>query len=208
MPSRLLSRRRFICTSALVTVVTILDACGASLLASEPAGKPLFRFMQWNDTHVEARQPNDYPRANERFEYLVESLGKATDDSVPDFIIGVGDLVHGMGGLSTITPDFKRLKDLTGVVKHAGFYQIVISGTASYPSDFATYDVFPDRIHVQMHSLPKSLLDPSTNIHGKRRHGIDYTDATHRTHEAYLRGNAEERMFDIALIGKKRIPKP
>ena len=334
------------CTSALGTAATTLGVCGASLLASEPTDKRLFRFIQWNDTHVDATQPNDYPRANQRFEYLVESLGKAAGDLVPDFVIGVGDLVHG-DNFPSLAPDFKRFKELTaslkvplfpvvgnhenvqqegdavfeaayreyfgedrtnytfehggvlfvvlnssgaprsnltevgqrrnawlrdileasgdqpkilnchiplvpvreesvlkksfgfgsyiahdaklidlvearsdsviavlsghlhltGVVKHTGFYQIVTSGTASYPSDFATYDVFPDRIHVQMHSLPKSLLDPSTNIHGKRRHGIDYTDATHHTHGAYIRGNAEERMFDIALKGKKRLPR-
>ncbi|MEA1951826.1 MAG: metallophosphoesterase [Planctomycetota bacterium] len=352
MADKNLSRRRFVQVSALAAAATTLGARGTCLLAGEPAGKRLFRFIQCNDTHVEATRPSDYLRANQRFAHLVELLGKAAEGSAPDFVVGVGDLIHGEN-LHSLAPDLERFKGLaahlkvplfpvvgnhenvqregdavyeaayrehfgadrtnytfehggvlfvalnnsgapasnrtevgqrrnawlrdvledsgdrpkiicchiplvpvreesvlkksfgfgsyiahdakllglveaysdsvvavlsghlhlSGVIEHkvpghGGFYQIVTSGTASYPSDFASYDVFPDRIHVQMHSLPEGLLEPTTNIHGKHRHGIDYTDATHRTHEAYIRGNAEERMFDIALKGKKRISRP
>ncbi|MGW8255999.1 MAG: metallophosphoesterase family protein [Thermoguttaceae bacterium] len=94
---------------------------------------------------------------------------------------------------------------LTGVVQRKGVYHICPSGTASYPCDFATYDVFRDRIQVRMHSVPKELLTPQTDIHGPPRWKTPYTDAKHTTHETYIRGNPNERDFEIRLDGKKRL---
>jgi hypothetical protein len=88
---------------------------------------------------------------------------------------------------------------LTGVVVRNGVHHVSISGTASYPCDFATYDVFDDRIRLRVHSLPKELLTPTTDIHGRPRHEVDYTDSRHPTHEAYIKGNASERALDIML---------
>ncbi|NLE36495.1 MAG: hypothetical protein GX621_00555, partial [Pirellulaceae bacterium] len=88
---------------------------------------------------------------------------------------------------------------LTGMVQCKGVHYIAISGTASYPCDFATYDVFADRIRMRVRSLPEKLITPQTNLHGKPRHKIDYTDAAHPTHDAYMKGNASERDFEIVL---------
>jgi len=88
---------------------------------------------------------------------------------------------------------------LTGVVLRNGVHHVSISGTASYPCDFASYDVFPDRLRLRAHTLPKELLTPETNIHGRPRHKIDYADDAHPTHASYLKGNLSERALDIAL---------
>jgi hypothetical protein len=88
---------------------------------------------------------------------------------------------------------------ITGTVRRKGVHHIVISGTASYPCDFATYDVFPDHVRVKVRRLPEELLTPESNIHGKRRHNIDYTDSDHPTHESYIMGNASERDFEMKL---------
>jgi hypothetical protein len=88
---------------------------------------------------------------------------------------------------------------LSGAVKRKGVYHVVTSGTASYPCDFASYEVFADHIRVRMHSLPRELVTPMTDIHGKPRYKIDYTDAEHPTHQLYVAGNASERAFDIPL---------
>jgi hypothetical protein len=95
---------------------------------------------------------------------------------------------------------------LTGVVQRNGIYHVSISGTASYPCDYADYEVFNDRIRVRVHSLPQELLTPGTNIHGKPRYKLNYTDADHPTHELYIHGNRAERDFEIHLQGKKRLP--
>ncbi|MEN6537353.1 MAG: metallophosphoesterase, partial [Bryobacteraceae bacterium] len=63
---------------------------------------------------------------------------------------------------------------LTGMVKEKGVAHASICGTASYPHDVALYSVFPDRIEAEVIRLPSNLLAPETNIHGFRRHGIDY----------------------------------
>lgn len=88
---------------------------------------------------------------------------------------------------------------LTGVVVRKGVHHVSVSGTASYPCDFASFDVFPDRIRMRLHSLPAKLQTPDTNIHGRRRHKVDFTDATHPTPESYVRGNPSERDVEIAL---------
>jgi len=333
--------RRWFLRSAIAAGV--IASCHGAATAASPTAKPLFRFMQWNDTHVEATEPSAYPRCNERLRHAVRSLGAPEGYPMPDFIVGVGDLIprarpenaepdlaafasitaklrcpfyplignhenvqregdaayespfchafetaktnytfrrgnvlfvminnsgapssnnRGAGRqrdawvrrvleTSPETPkilcchiplvairedavlkksfgfaSYRALDDvlldlvkthsdsiiavlsghlhLTGAVRQAGVYHIVASGTASYPSDVAVYDVFADQIHVRMIGMKKELLAP-TDIHGKHRHGIDYTDATHPTHEAYVRGNPQERDFVIPLRGKKRV---
>ena len=94
---------------------------------------------------------------------------------------------------------------LTGVVQRKGIYHITISGTASYPCDYAVYEVYPDRIGICVQSLSKELLTPNTNIHGKPRYKTGFTDTKHPTAESYIRGNPAERKFNIRLEGKKRL---
>lgn len=89
---------------------------------------------------------------------------------------------------------------LTGVIEKNGVMHIVPSGLASYPHDIAVFDVFDDRIDVEMQSSPAELAEPyKSNIHGERRHKIDYVDAAHPTHELYVTGNPSERAFTIPL---------
>ena len=94
---------------------------------------------------------------------------------------------------------------LTGMVQRNSIFHIVTSGTASYPCDWASYEVFADRIHVRMHTIPQELITPQSDIHGRPRFKIDYTDSVHPTHEAYMKGNPEERDFVILLTGKKKL---
>lgn len=93
---------------------------------------------------------------------------------------------------------------LTGMRQRQGIYHVSISGTASYPCDFAIYDVFPDRIVVSVQQLPGQLARSQPSIHGKTRHGRDFTDAEHRTPEEYQSGRVEERRFTILCSGSKR----
>ena len=95
---------------------------------------------------------------------------------------------------------------MTGVRQMDGIYHITPSGTAGYPADFASYDVFADRIEVRMHRAPDHLHGDAAggDIHGVRRHGVDFTDADHPDHERYVSGNPEERHFAIALTGARR----
>ena len=90
---------------------------------------------------------------------------------------------------------------LTAVKKLRGIYHIMPSGTAGYPADFATYDVYADRVEVAMQRAPGELIgDPTLgDIHGVHRHGTDYNDRDHPDHECYVSGKAEERQFTIEL---------
>ncbi|MDP6114116.1 MAG: metallophosphoesterase [Planctomycetota bacterium] len=92
---------------------------------------------------------------------------------------------------------------LTSVQEQSGVHQIMPGGIGGYPSDFAAFDVYADRIDMKMHSPPEEILDPAGNIHGKRRHSIDYTDSQHPTHHAYIWGNENERRVSIPLAGPK-----
>ena len=95
---------------------------------------------------------------------------------------------------------------LTAVRQRLGIYHIMPSGTAGYPADFAIYDVYADRVEVQMQRAPDELIgDPALgDIHGARRHAIDYIDDDHPDHESYVSGNADERCFAIKLNSGKQ----
>ena len=308
----------------------------AATQASKPSDIPLFRFVQWNDVHIDETQPPGYQLTNEKMRYLVEWINDAKRLPRPDFVIGIGDMIHG-GSLESLAPNIQLqrrfLRDLkipfypvignhenvqqegdpkheaafreafgddrtnytlehkdlllvmlnnsgapksnsnavgrrrnewfrsilsssvglpkivcchiplvplrdeivlaksfgftsytakdeqllslvdqhaksiiavlsghlhlTGVVARNGVHHVSIAGTASYPCDFATYDVFSDRIQLRVHSLPQKLLTPNTNIHGRPRHEVAYTDPGHPTHESYVKGNPSERILDI-----------
>ena len=90
---------------------------------------------------------------------------------------------------------------LTGMVERHGIRHISISGTASPPGDYALYPLRDDNcLAVSVRQVPASLQNPwETDIHGERRHGKTFTDATHPTAEAYLMGNPAERDFVIPL---------
>lgn len=294
--------------------------------------EPLFRFVQWNDVHIDETRPPSYHLANEKMRYLVEWIRQAGRKSSPDFVVGIGDMIHG-GDQPSLVPDIRLQKSLmaglavpfypvignhenvqregdtsyeapfreafgedrtnytlehkgflfvmlnnsgapdsnsrevgrrrnewfrgvldasvdlpkivcchiplvpirdeavlkesfgfssytahddqlvglvdqhadsivavlsghlhlTGVVTRNGVHHVSISGTASYPCVFASYDVYADRIRLRVHSLPQHLSTSNTNIHGRPRHATDYTDAAHPTHESYLKGNPSER---------------
>jgi hypothetical protein len=93
---------------------------------------------------------------------------------------------------------------LTGIRERAGIYHVVPAGTSGYPSDFATVDVFTDRIEVKMHPLPAPWQPKESDIHARPRHEVDYTDAEHPDHESYVWGNAGERGVTIPLFSAKR----
>lgn len=95
---------------------------------------------------------------------------------------------------------------LTAARVRRGIHHIMPSGTAGYPADFGAFDVYSDRLDVEMLRAPDELIgDPARgDIHGARRHGIDYADAEHPVHDTYMSGNAEERRFSILLEGGRR----
>lgn len=83
-------------------------------------------------------------------------------------------------------------------------YHISPSGLASYPSHYAYYKVFENRIDVKMIQINTELVNPSTNIHGKPFLEKDYIDSTHKSPENYVSGNMEERVFSIPIASSKR----
>lgn len=311
------------------------------LKGAQRNGQPLFRFIQWNDQHVDATQPEAYAKANRKQEYLAGMVKQLPADRRPAFILNSGDLIQGED-LPSIRADlqvFRRLTadlgmpfyplvgnhevkqqetdpqwlrpyvdeygpgrvdytfehggilfvafnnsgapvsnasnsrnkwvrdvlkankgtpkilcchiplvpirddavlresfgfvsyaardwylqelvrgdadtviavlaghlHLTGMVKRNGIYHIVPSGTASYPCDYAEYEVYPDRIAVRMIQIPAHLRTRETDLHGRPRYTFDYTDRDHPTHELYVKGNPAERSFEIPLEGRKRL---
>ena len=88
---------------------------------------------------------------------------------------------------------------LTAAVRDASVWHIDIAGLASYPSDYALYSVYPDRIEVEVKQLPPELLAPNSSIHGRPRHEVNYTDNKHPTYQQYVMGLDCERRLTIEL---------
>jgi predicted phosphodiesterase len=93
---------------------------------------------------------------------------------------------------------------LTGVHERRGIHHLMPGGTCGYPADFASLAFFADRVEVALHGAPEEWLDRQGNIHGRERHGVDYTDAEHPDHESYLWGSPQERRLTIPLAGARR----
>lgn len=90
---------------------------------------------------------------------------------------------------------------LTGCVVREGVHHVSICGTASYPSDFASFDVFDDRLEMTVHQLPADLATSAPSIHGAPRHATEFVDSTHESPEAYRIGRTDERRLTIPLRG-------
>lgn len=86
---------------------------------------------------------------------------------------------------------------LTGTCQDEGVKHVVLSGLASYPSDFAIWTVYGNRIEVEVRQLPAELLARSSDIHGRPRHEQDFVDGDRPTHDQYVMGRADERRFTI-----------
>jgi predicted MPP superfamily phosphohydrolase len=89
---------------------------------------------------------------------------------------------------------------LTGFVVRNGVHHISICGTASYPSDYARFALYEDRLEMQVCQLPADLAHTHPSLHGRPRHADDFTDKQHITGESYQRGNEAERMLHISLV--------
>lgn len=84
-------------------------------------------------------------------------------------------------------------------------YHISPSGLASYPCHYAYFKVFENKIDVKMIQVDSELVTPFSNIHGKPIREKDFVDALHKSHELYVSGNMDERVFSIPLAKSKRV---
>ena len=95
-PSSHISRRQFLQVAGAGAAASlagcVFKAPDGNAVAAK---KPLLRFVQLNDTHVSATPSTTYALANEKLDYLVNAINAGSHFSVPDFVIGVGDMVHG-----------------------------------------------------------------------------------------------------------------
>jgi len=94
---------------AAAMLAALAGACGE---ATSLSGAPLFRFMQINDTHVDADAGKDgYEKANEKARWVIEAAGSDKLSPRPDFVVGIGDLVNGER-LDALAPDLRLLREM------------------------------------------------------------------------------------------------
>jgi len=112
--------------SAVLAVVVAMAAmlvagCG-TLAKRSPA--PLATFLQINDLHVQAEpEQKGYERANEKARWLIEAAASGRHFARPDFVVGVGDLVHG-GRLEALEPDLRQFREMLKALP-VPFYPVV-----------------------------------------------------------------------------------
>ncbi len=63
--------------------------------------------------HVVAQEKTGYALANEKMAYLSESLRKETYFPIPDFVVAVGDMIHGTEQ-EKLAPDIEKFLELRG----------------------------------------------------------------------------------------------
>jgi len=88
---------------------------------TDPRERPLFTFVQINDTHVQgaAGKASDVPRlprAEEKLAAVVRLINEETLFPLPDFVIGLGDLINGMRA-NLLEPDMAAFQGLIAPLK-------------------------------------------------------------------------------------------
>ena len=71
--------------------------------------EPLFRFLQVNDLHIQY-EGKSYKDSNVRASWLFNALKEEQYFPKPDFILGIGDIIHGES-IERINNDFKYLRE-------------------------------------------------------------------------------------------------
>jgi 3',5'-cyclic AMP phosphodiesterase CpdA len=106
---------------AMTALAVLIAGC------STPANRsraPLFSFLQLNDTHVDADVGKDgYEKANEKARWLIEAAASSRHFARPDFVIGVGDLIHGER-IENLGPDLRLFRELLKPLR-VPFYPVV-----------------------------------------------------------------------------------
>lgn len=81
----------------------------------QSVSKPLFRFLQINDLHLQLTEGGGYKDNKARITWLIDALREDKYFPKPDFILGIGDLIHGDGlhgqSLEGIKKDLKYFNE-------------------------------------------------------------------------------------------------
>lgn len=100
MSQKLFSRRKFVKETL---ASSVLLGSGANLFAESKipeekkrsVSKPLFRFLQINDLHLQLFEGSGYKDAEVRISWLFNALKNEDFFPEPDLILGIGDLING-----------------------------------------------------------------------------------------------------------------
>lgn len=108
---------------ALLAAALALLAAGCAA-PTDRGGAPAFSFLQLNDTHVDADAGKDgYEKANEKARWLIEAAASGRHFARPDFVVGVGDLIHGER-VENLVPDLRLLREMLKPLR-VPFYPVV-----------------------------------------------------------------------------------
>jgi hypothetical protein len=96
---------------ALLVASLALLAAGCAT-PTDRSHAPLFSFLQLNDMHVDADIGKDgYEKANEKARWLIGAADSGRYFARPDFVVGVGDLIHGER-VENLAPDLRLLREM------------------------------------------------------------------------------------------------
>ena len=115
MSQKSFSRRKFVKKTL---ASSVLLGAGTNLFAESKipgemkrsVSKPLFRFLQINDLHLQLFEGSGYKDAEVRISWLFNALKNEEFFHKPDLILGIGDLIHG-GSIEKTKKELSYLKE-------------------------------------------------------------------------------------------------
>ena len=139
----------------------------------------LFSFVQLNDTHVNLPDQTGYEKSNEKLQRIIESIRTQEHFATPDFVLLVGDIIHG-GSLDNLLPECKLARQMLSKLG-CPYYPVLGNhevmqqeGSPEYESPYK--QVFgADRVNYFF--VHKGILFVCINNSGSRGNGDTVSDA-------------------------------
>ena len=177
-----LSRRLFLKKSAMAGVAGIIRVNAARITygkqfssGTEKKADALFSFVQVNDTHIHMpdRKSPPYEKDNEKLRHLIDTINKQEKFKLPDFVMLVGDIIHGER-LEWLLPECRLAKQMLDDLQ-CPYYTLVGNHEVKQREGDSRFQGPYEQVfgvnRVNYHFVHKGILFICLNNSGARGHG-------------------------------------
>ena len=162
---------------------------------TEKKGNALFSFVQVNDTHIHMpdRKSPPYEKDNEKLRHLIDTINKQEKFKLPDFVMLVGDIIHGES-LEWFLPECRLAKQMLDALQ-CPYYTLIgnheVKQQEGDPQFQGPYEQVFGANRVNYHFVHKGILFVCLNNSGARGYGDRVSEQRNEMLSDVLRTHAD-----------------